>query len=94
MAMIPARNRKRMQEGGEAETTATEPITKNPFVGTIPEQKTTLSTAETVTPTPLTLQSDQLMPVDAGQNAYYNNCPYNNSIFCKFSFFYSCYPIC
>lgn len=36
MAMIPARNRKRMQEGGEAEQTN---VVESPYVGTVPVQK-------------------------------------------------------
>tara|TARA_R100000995_G_scaffold20640_1_gene8635 strand:+ start:237 stop:1649 length:1413 start_codon:yes stop_codon:yes gene_type:complete len=62
MAMIPTRNRKRMQEGGEAEA-----VTQNPFTGTVPEQKTTLSSAETISPTPLSLSQDELVSQDTGQ---------------------------
>ena len=66
MAMIPARNRKRMQEGGEAETTD-QNVTENPFVGTIPEQKTTLTPEETVQATPLVEQPTETLDVSTGQ---------------------------
>ena len=62
MAMIPARNRKRMQEGGEAENTVT-----SPYQATAPEQKTTLDTAETVTPTTLTEQPTEVLDSTTGQ---------------------------
>jgi hypothetical protein len=66
MAMIPARNRKRMQEGGEAETTD-QSVTESPFVGTIPEQKTTLTPQETIQATPLVEQPTETLDVSTGQ---------------------------
>ena len=62
MAMIPARNRKRMQEGGEAENTVT-----SPYQATAPAQKTTLDTAETVAPTTLTEQPTEVLDPTVGQ---------------------------
>lgn len=62
MAMIPARNRKRMQEGGEAEA-----VTQNPFTGTVPAQKTTLGTDEQVQATPLVEQPSEVISPDVTQ---------------------------
>ena len=60
MAMIPARNRKRMQEGGEAEQTN---VVQNPYAGTIPTQKTTLTPEETVQSIPLVEQPTETVDV-------------------------------
>jgi len=64
MAMIPARNRKRMQEGGEAEQTN---VVQNPYAGTIPTQKTTLTPEETVQSIPIQEQPTETLDVGTGQ---------------------------
>ena len=55
-----------MKEGGEAETTD-QNVTENPIVGTIPEQKTTLTPEETVQATPLVEQPTETLDVSTGQ---------------------------
>ena len=60
MAMIPARNRKRMQEGGEN-------VVESPYVGTVPEQKTTLTEEEKVKSTPLTEKPEEIYDPSLGQ---------------------------
>ena len=64
MAMIPARNRKRMQEGGEAEQTN---VVESPYVGTVPVPKTTLTEEEKVKSTPLTEKPDEIYDPSLGQ---------------------------
>jgi len=59
MAMIPARNRKKYAEG--------DTVTTNPFAGTIPEQKTTLTPEETIQSTPLVEQPTETLDINTGQ---------------------------
>ena len=57
--MIPARNRRKYAEG--------DTVTTNPFAGTIPEQKTTLTPEETIQSTPLVEQPTETLDINTGQ---------------------------
>ena len=73
MAMIPARNRKRVgyQEGDtvtDTETTPTVPsVVTSPYSTVIPEQKATLGAEEKIIPTALTEQPTEVLPSTLGE---------------------------